>query len=437
MNGRQYGVDRGLRSKLCSRIIWSSFLAFIMSVAMIVMPGSFTGASTKHSPAGAGSHSTVHTSSSGVAIPDGTADASEPSGEAPPDETAMTGYTRAYVNDFTGSSVPGGWNVYTGTPGSGDPGSQWAANHVVVSSGLLKLNTWQDPAFGGEWVTGGVCQCGVSNTYGAYFVRSRVTGVGPTQVELLWPTSGWPPEIDFNETNGMIGGSMATLHFGADNSQVHDTINTDMSQWHTWGVIWTATSVSYTLDGKVWAQVDDASEVPHQPMTLDLQQQTWCGVLRNVNSPSSCPTTPQSTLVDWVAEYQPDDTSASTTTSTTTATPSAASEYTVRPFAANSSSLSPQLKSQIAVVVNKIADDSAPQVTLTGYSDSASSQATSLAISTARAVTVEKYLQRLLTSRHVSNVKINVTGKGSATPVASNATASGRAKNRRVVATVK
>jgi len=352
----------------------------------------------------------------------------------------MTGYTRTYVNDFTGTTVPTGWDVYTGTPGSGDPGSQWALNHVVVSGGLLQLNTWQDPIFGGKWVTGGLCQCGVPRTYGAYVVRSKVTGAGPTQVELLWPTTGWPPEIDFDETNGSTGYSMATLHYGSNNLQVHSTMNIDMSQWHTWGVIWTANSVSYTLDGRVWAQVNDTAEVPHQPMTLDIQQQTWCDVAPNPNSPSSCPTTPQSTQVDWVAEYSAIGASATTTTSTTTTTapptPSSTSAFTVRPFAANSASLSPQLKSQIANLASQIVARGASRVVLTGYSDSASSQTTSLAISEARAVTVARYLQQLLTVRSVRGVKIASTGKGSAKPVASNTTSSGRAKNRRVVVTV-
>ena len=41
------------------------------------------------------------------------------------------------------------------------------------------------------------------------------------------------------------------------------------------------------------------SEIPAQPMTLDLTQQTWCA------SFWACPTAPQSLQVDWVAEYQP------------------------------------------------------------------------------------------------------------------------------------
>lgn len=180
--------------------------------------------------------SLAHAVSSQVLVPDGTVDHAEPSGEAPPGASAMLGYTQTYVNDFTGAKVPTGWQAHTGTPGSGDPGSQWALNHVVVSNGLLQLNTWRDRAFGDEWVAGGLCQCGVVRTYGAYFVRSKVTGAGLTQVELLWPTTGWPPEIDFNETGGDTSSSMATLHFGSGNHQIHATVNVEMTQWHTWGL---------------------------------------------------------------------------------------------------------------------------------------------------------------------------------------------------------
>jgi hypothetical protein len=230
--------------------------------------------------------------------PVGIVDASEPSGMAPPDGSAMSGYQQSYVSDFGGSSLPDGWDVFTGNPG-GDPGAQWARSHVTVSSGTLNLNTWKDPAYGNEWVTGGLCQCGVAHTYGAYFVRSKVTGPGPSQVELLWPQGNhWPPEIDFNESSGTVDQTTATLHFGATNRQDQRALNhVDLTQWHTWGVVWTPQSVTYTVDGRVWGSVHLASEISNVPMTLDLTQQTWC------SSFWACPTAPQTMQVDWVAEY--------------------------------------------------------------------------------------------------------------------------------------
>ncbi|MBW4078495.1 MAG: glycoside hydrolase family 16 protein [Acidobacteria bacterium] len=231
--------------------------------------------------------------------PIGILDAAQPSGRAPPASNAMAGFRLIYENGFTGSTLPAGWVPYSGVPG-GDAGGQFAPSHVVVSNGLLQLNTWQDPSFNNEWVTGGLCQCGVAHTYGAYFVRSRITGAGPTAVELLWPVARvWPPEIDFSETGGTTWASSATLHFNSANQFVQRKLSIDMTQWHTWGVIWTPTSVVYTVDGRTWGVVNTTTEIPRQPMTLDLQQQTWCA------SGWACPTQPQSLQVDWVAEYAP------------------------------------------------------------------------------------------------------------------------------------
>ena len=132
---------------------------------------------------------------------------------APPAPDAFGGYDQSYVTDFTGTSLPSGWMKFTGKPG-GDPGAQWAATHVTVGSGLLQLNAWKDPAYGNAWVTGGLCQCGLGRTYASYFVRSRQTGPGPTTVHLLWPVASvWPPEIDFNETDGTTTGTSATVHY--------------------------------------------------------------------------------------------------------------------------------------------------------------------------------------------------------------------------------
>jgi beta-glucanase (GH16 family) len=161
---------------------------------------------------------------------------------------------------------------------------------VTVGGGLLDLNAWQDPAYNNEWVTGGLCQCGVSHTYGAYFVRSRETGAGPTVVELLWPVAKvWPPEIDFNETDGTTGHTSATVHYLNSSSFDQRKLTIDMTQWHTWGVIWTPSTVTYTVDGQVWGQVDVASEIPNQAMTLDLTQQTWCSWASPARAPPSRP----------------------------------------------------------------------------------------------------------------------------------------------------
>jgi len=252
--------------------------------------------------------------------PIGTASSSDPSGYTLPSPSALPGYTQSYATAFNSSTLPAGWQVYTGKPG-GDPGAQFAASQVTLSGGLLHLTASQDatqnPTGAGNWVTGGLCHCGSpGQIYGAYFVRERVTGAGPTAVNLLWPDANvWPPEIDFAETGGGTSSVSATTHFSSANNIYQSFLHVDMTKWHTWGVLWSPSQILYTVDGQVWGRDTVTSSVPTIPMHLGIQQQTWCGA-----SPAwACPTPGSNveTQVDWVAEYNPTSTVPAPSTPTT------------------------------------------------------------------------------------------------------------------------
>jgi len=356
---------------------------------------------------------TVRVPSTPREFPIGSANASEPSGVAPPSASSVPGYVQSYVNDFTGTSVPSGWDVFTGAA-NGDPGSQWGKSHVTVANGMMSLNTWKDSSYANEWVTGGLCQCGVTNTYGAYFVRSRETGSGPTVVELLWPVRGWPPEIDFNETSGVTSGTSATIHWGSNNAQSQVRLSIDMTQWHTWGVVWTPNSVYYTVDGTVWGSITDPTEIPQVPMTLNLQQQTWC------SSGFACPTSNQSTQIDWVAEY----------------TPSSNNVVSVGPFMSTKWSLTGAMKHQITMLAQQIQTRGDTNVSLTASSVTLKSVRRATIISRRRAQVVEQYLEAVLARLHESGIKITASGSTGVSLVTSGIAAKSRTVSGRVVARI-
>jgi outer membrane protein OmpA-like peptidoglycan-associated protein len=247
-------------------------------------------------------------------------------------------------------------------------------------------------------------------TYGAYFVRSRVTGPGPTIVELLWPVVGWPPEVDFTETDGTTIGTAATdiWALNGGKNQIHLDVN--MTQWHTWGVVWTPTSLLYTIDGKVWGKFDVAGEVPHQPMTLNLQQQTWC------TSNYACPTLPQSAQIDWVAEYSP---VANYTT-------------TLGPFAPGSWALNGTLKSQILTLAASIETQGAKSVALTGFSDSKTKAKEAETVGNRRASSVKSYLLSALSSLEDNGVAVSASAGNETNPTTFTTTPTGRDRNARV-----
>ena len=95
-------------------------------------------------------------------------------------------------------------------------------------------------------------------------------------IALLWPTVGWPPEVDFYEdspTNNTRPAEAATLHYSAANTRIQKRLTgVDFTQWHTLGVEWTPAQLVYTIDGQTWATVTGTG-VPSVPMKLDLQTQ--------------------------------------------------------------------------------------------------------------------------------------------------------------------
>lgn len=231
--------------------------------------------------------------------PLGVFDLDEPSDLAPPGPSAMPGYGRMYVNDFT-QGLNNQWFYFSGVPG-GDPSGRFDRLHVAVAKGMLKIGTWRDPRFKNNWVSGGVSLSKDPFEYGAVFVRSRETVPGPDTVELLWPQNNqWPPEIDFDEAGDIPNQEMWFDHYTNSSDVSFGRKTIDITHWHTWGVIWTPTSVTYTVDGYEWGQVTAANEIPHLPMTLDLQTQSWCGI-----SGEPCPYADSVFQIDWVEVYTP------------------------------------------------------------------------------------------------------------------------------------
>jgi beta-glucanase (GH16 family) len=214
---------------------------------------------------------------------------------------------RVFFDDFKHGLKSSRWGRYSGQPG-GDPGGWWAPSHAVVNHGILNLDTYRDSRFGGRWVSGGVSSApALKQTYGKYEVRLRMDpGKGVAVAALLWPTQNqWPPEIDFAESGGETnarGHVTATLHYGADDSQVQRTLRVDFTHWHVLGVEWTPGRLVYTVDGRWWAVLRNPA-VPAQAMEMDLQ--TQAGTCGDASAPCPDSTTPArvSAQIAWVAAY--------------------------------------------------------------------------------------------------------------------------------------
>ena len=236
---------------------------------------------------------------------------SGPSGVAVPAGN-LPGWQLTYSQDFSGTTLPPGWGAYSGEPG-GDPYGYWDSANVSVSNGELHLRTTpnDDPQSSNTSSTGGVAFSGNPQEYGMYLVRMKgdyEPGLQISDIALLWPADGntWPPEMDFFEDGGgSRSGFTASLHPGPDGDDccvVRNTLANAATQWHTYGIIWTPSSITYTIDGRPWgvsqsSQVSGPGEWPSIPMNLDLQSQNLGSAQPNGSI--------ETMTVAWVAEYAP------------------------------------------------------------------------------------------------------------------------------------
>jgi beta-glucanase (GH16 family) len=222
----------------------------------------------------------------------------------------LPGWNLLYTQNFSGDSLPDDWGAYTGQPG-GDPHGYWEPQNVSVSDGELHLSTTpdSDPDKSGAATSGGVAFYGEPQTYGMYLVRMKADyepSLEMSDILLLWPSDNdWPPEVDFFEDSGAGRQRYATfLHMGPDGDDcctIENSVANDATQWHTYGVAWTASTITYTVDGKVFAVVyksnltGEGQYWPNTPMNLDIQSE---------NLGSAQPQGSVETMtVDWVAEF--------------------------------------------------------------------------------------------------------------------------------------
>jgi hypothetical protein len=274
----------------------------ILVCAVVVLCSSFIAPASAHASTLGTSRLTwsPNATATKTPYPNGVFDLKEPSFLAPPAGNALPGYARTYIDDFTQQPSPSTWFYFSGVP-KGDPAGRFDRAHVAVNHGMLKIGTWRDPRFSNDWVSGGMGLYGEPNTYGAYFVRSRETAPGPDTVELLWPQDNqWPPEIDFDEAGESASSLWWFVHYDNSQDQVFGRTSINIEHWHTWGVIWTPTSITFTVDGQKWGETTASNVIPTLPMTLDIQSQSWCGI-----KGEPCPTRDSTLLVDWVAVYTP------------------------------------------------------------------------------------------------------------------------------------
>lgn len=201
-----------------------------------------------------------------------------------PNNPAASGYTLVFNSQFSGTSLDTTkWT--TGWPwGNG-------LNTTYPNDEALPANIYFAKGAANFAVTKGTTPSGrsygsaVATTYGKF---SQLYGYWvaqvqfPTNADGIWPAfwllaedGSWPPEIDIMEWLGVSPNTdYMTLHYNSNNETIGGTFTSRSisSGYHTLGMLWTPTSVTWYIDGVQEFQA--TTGIPTTPMYIVLNNDT-------------------------------------------------------------------------------------------------------------------------------------------------------------------
>jgi beta-glucanase (GH16 family) len=145
--------------------------------------------------------------------------------------------------------------------------------------------------------------------YGYFETRVKVMrGKGLSTSIALASATAWPPQVNFVD---VVGGEIKTARFVAwykdpalAETQVAtaDTATTDLAaDFHTYGVDWTPTNLTFYVDGKAKASLPKPAAFLTGPMRL---QFVVHAAIKTGDQPDATTMFPATLMIDWVRAYQ-------------------------------------------------------------------------------------------------------------------------------------
>jgi beta-glucanase (GH16 family) len=248
--------------------------------------------------------------------------------------TATVSTGTVFYDDFTGSALTttgaNAWYVMNrpGDSSNNELQCYFPANVTVANDDLSIVSNYQPGSTcGGSFsssYTSGMVQWNTFNfTYGTVEFRAKMAG-GQGTWPAIWllgancqssnessadntGTCNWPQagsnEIDITEIKG---GDLTTVNQNVVNTaggwNVCAPTTTDVNQnWHVYQLVWTASSLTWYIDGTKTCQVTSSSFIPSTPMFLIINTAIGGG---GGGTPINS-TFPQATLIDYVKVTQP------------------------------------------------------------------------------------------------------------------------------------
>lgn len=191
-------------------------------------------------------------------------------------------------------AYPNGWNDTAKSGADGNGGAPFGGVYhpedtVSISDGAMHIKMFRPAAGGDNHVAAVVPIPCMAHQYGRYVERFKVVQADPGfKSAHLFYTGGYEidyPENDYNQTIS------AYTHPGGANFSSKVT----WTDWHTTAIEWTASSVSFFMDGKLVGTT--TNKVPNVPMSWILQNES------SILGPYASPGATAQLDIDWVTCY--------------------------------------------------------------------------------------------------------------------------------------
>ena len=276
--------------------------------------------------------------------------------------TWLTQYGNGDVNNLTKHTLSsnGELEAYMDASYNGTSKTALGINPFAIDNGILTITAAPTPAqdlqyLGNLSYTSGLLttKTSFSQEYGYFEIKAKLpSGSGFWPAFWLLPAdNSWPPELDVFE---QLGGDPSTVYMTthtktATSSNLMDQvkIDVDTTQWHTYGVNWGPSTITFYIDGQAVAEMATPDTMKKEMyMLLNLAVGGWGG------TPVAGSTAQMQ--VDYVKAYATADTVSTTVNgvhsaySPTTSATASLSSPAVAPLAASAVVASPSVVTHTA-----------------------------------------------------------------------------------------
>ncbi len=232
------------------------------------------------------------------------------------------GYVMVFDDEFNGNSLntsKWNYNYPWGTYHNGE--ANMNSSEVTVANGVLNLQAenkrtiWNPWGFWSndfneyiplDYTSGTINTDGKESWHYGYFEgRFKMPSAQSTWPAFWMLQNGWPPELDIFEVQHSRYNDYYTYHYSGSSAPASfgGVFNngTDLSAgWHTYGVEWTPSHLSYYVDNQLVHSFYDPSAISQMQnmyLLIDLQVGGWAGTPNAADYP-------QKLQCDWVRVWQ-------------------------------------------------------------------------------------------------------------------------------------